>query len=67
MPRRPERLGPQGVLLLNTSLTVEDGKPQSHAGRGWEQLTDALARAVRRSRSRSSSCCGARRRSASAR
>ena len=32
----------QGVLLLNTSLTVEDGLPQSHAGRGWEALTDAL-------------------------
>ncbi len=32
----------QGVLLLNTSLTVEDGQPQSHAGRGWEALTDAL-------------------------
>jgi uracil-DNA glycosylase len=32
----------QGVLLLNTVLTVEDGQPQSHANRGWEQLTDAL-------------------------
>lgn len=32
----------QGVLLLNTVLTVEDGTPLSHAGRGWEQLTDAL-------------------------
>ena len=32
----------QGVLLLNTVLTVEDGAPQSHAGRGWELLTDAL-------------------------
>ncbi len=32
----------QGVLLLNTSLTVEDGQPASHARRGWEQLTDAL-------------------------
>ena len=32
----------QGVLLLNTVLTVEDGQPQSHAGRGWEALTDAL-------------------------
>jgi uracil-DNA glycosylase len=32
----------QGVLLLNTALTVEDGLPQSHAGRGWEALTDAL-------------------------
>lgn len=32
----------QGVLLLNSALTVEDGAPQSHAGRGWEPLTDAL-------------------------
>lgn len=32
----------QGVLLLNAALTVEDGAPQSHAGRGWEPLTDAL-------------------------
>lgn len=34
----------QGVLLLNTCLTVEDGLPASHAGRGWEALTDALIR-----------------------
>lgn len=32
----------RGVLLLNTSLTVENGQPASHAKRGWEQLTDAL-------------------------
>jgi uracil-DNA glycosylase len=32
----------QGVLLLNSALTVEDGAPQSHAARGWELLTDAL-------------------------
>ncbi len=32
----------QGVLLLNSALTVEDGAPQSHAGHGWESLTDAL-------------------------
>lgn len=32
----------QGVLLLNSALTVEDGAPQSHANRGWESLTDAL-------------------------
>lgn len=32
----------QGVLLLNASLTVEDGQPGSHARRGWEELTDAL-------------------------
>ena len=32
----------QGVLLLNTCLTVEDGLPASHAKLGWEGLTDAL-------------------------
>lgn len=32
----------QGVLLLNACLTVEDGQPASHAGRGWEALTDRL-------------------------
>ncbi len=32
----------QGVLLLNTTLTVEDGKPASHQGRGWEEFTDAI-------------------------
>lgn len=32
----------RGVLLLNTSLTVEDGQPASHAKKGWESLTDAL-------------------------
>jgi len=36
----------QGVLLLNTSLTVEDAQPASHAGRGWESLTDALIETV---------------------
>ncbi len=36
----------QGVLLLNTCLTVEDGQPASHAGRGWEVLTDQIIRAV---------------------
>ena len=32
----------QGVLLLNTSLTVEDGQPGSHSKLGWQALTDAL-------------------------
>jgi uracil-DNA glycosylase len=32
----------QGVLLLNTCLTVEDGQAGSHARKGWEALTDAL-------------------------
>ena len=36
----------QGVLLLNTILTVEDGKPLSHANKGWEQVTDAIIKNV---------------------
>lgn len=32
----------QGVLLLNTVLTVEAGRPQSHAGLGWEIFTDSV-------------------------
>ena len=36
----------QGVLLLNTALTVEAGKAGSHAGKGWDALTDAALRAV---------------------
>lgn len=36
----------RGVLLLNTTLSVEDGQAASHAKRGWEALTDALVQAV---------------------
>ena len=36
----------QGVLLLNTVLTVEAGQAASHQRRGWELLTDAAIRAV---------------------
>ena len=36
----------QGVLLLNTCLTVEAGKAGSHAGKGWEAITDAAVAAV---------------------
>jgi uracil-DNA glycosylase len=36
----------QGVLLLNTSLTVEAAKAGSHAGKGWEAITDAAVAAV---------------------
>ncbi|MBR1393613.1 MAG: uracil-DNA glycosylase [Ruminococcus sp.] len=32
----------RGVLLLNTTLTVREGRPMSHKGQGWEQLTDAI-------------------------
>ena len=38
----------QGVLLLNTCLTVEDGQPAAHARQGWEALTDALIEATAR-------------------
>ena len=34
----------QGVLLMNTVLTVEDGKPNSHKDKGWEIFTDAVIR-----------------------
>lgn len=36
----------QGVLLLNSSLTVREHCPKSHAGLGWEKLTDAAVRAL---------------------
>ena len=37
-----KRLATQGVLLLNSTLTVEAGKPGSHQGMGWEQFSDAV-------------------------
>lgn len=36
----------QGVLLLNSCLTVRQGLPLSHQGMGWERLTDAILRAI---------------------
>lgn len=36
----------QGVLLLNATLTVRAHAAASHTGRGWEQFTDAVIRAV---------------------
>lgn len=36
----------QGVLLLNTSLTVREGKAGSHAKKGWETITDQIIRTV---------------------
>ena len=36
----------QGVLLLNAVLTVREGEPNSHKGKGWERFTDAVIRAV---------------------
>ena len=37
-----EKWGKQGVLLLNSILTVEKSKPGSHANRGWEVFTDKI-------------------------
>ena len=36
----------QGVLLLNTVLTVRRGEANSHQGRGWEQFTDRIIQAL---------------------
>lgn len=36
----------QGVLLLNTTLTVREGEAGSHVGHGWETFTDAVISAV---------------------
>ncbi len=36
----------QGVLLLNSVLSVREGEPNSHANMGWEPITDAILRAV---------------------
>ena len=36
----------QGVLMLNTCLTVREGQPGSHQNMGWEEFTDAAIRAV---------------------
>ena len=49
--RRPghgflEHWARQGVLLLNSVLTVEMGMAASHQGKGWERFTDAIVRAV---------------------
>ncbi len=41
-----ERWAKQGVLLLNSVLTVEAGKAASHQGKGWEKFTDAVVRVV---------------------
>ena len=41
-----EKWARQGVLMLNTVLTVRAHQPGSHQGRGWEQFTDAIIQAV---------------------
>ena len=41
-----DRWAEQGVLLLNAVLTVREHEAASHAGRGWEQFTDAVVRRI---------------------
>lgn len=41
-----EKWAKQGVLMLNTVLTVRAHKPNSHQGKGWEYFTDAIIEAV---------------------
>jgi uracil-DNA glycosylase len=36
----------QGVFLLNSVLTVEEGRPGSHSNRGWEKFTDAVIQKI---------------------
>ena len=40
------RWAERGVLLLNAALTVAEGQPASHQGKGWEEITDAAVDAV---------------------
>ncbi|MDX2360906.1 MAG: uracil-DNA glycosylase [Crocinitomicaceae bacterium] len=40
----------QGVLLLNATLTVKEGTPESHAGKGWEMFTDAVIQQLNESK-----------------
>ena len=48
MSGRPnlEKWAKQGVLLLNTALTVLAGSPASHSRIGWQEFTDAVIRTV---------------------
>jgi uracil-DNA glycosylase len=41
-----EHWAKQGVLLLNTVLTVRSGAPKSHANKGWDLFTDAVIRTL---------------------
>ncbi|CAK5273294.1 unnamed protein product [Mycena citricolor] len=43
-----DRWAEQGVLLLNAVLTVRATRATSHAGKGWEQFTDAVVQAIAR-------------------
>ena len=44
------RWATQGVLMLNSVLTVSAGKPASHSGKGWEEFTDAVIQSLNTNR-----------------
>jgi uracil-DNA glycosylase len=48
MPAHGELTGwsKQGILMLNTTLTVRDGEPKSHAKKGWEKFTNSIIRLI---------------------
>lgn len=48
MPASPDlsSWAKQGILLLNTTLTVQSGKPMSHKDHGWETFTDAIIQKI---------------------
>ncbi len=45
-----EKWSKQGVLLLNSILTVEQSSPGSHANKGWESFTDQILRSLNSSK-----------------
>ena len=45
-----ENWAKDGVLLLNSCLTVSDGQAAAHAGKGWEKFTDAVIDKLNRNR-----------------
>lgn len=47
-----EKWAGEGVLLLNTVLSVEEGRAFSHRGRGWEEFTDAVIQVLARTADR---------------
>ncbi len=45
-PRLPAKLGRPGVLMLNTTMTVERANANAHAGKGWQFFTDRIIEVV---------------------
>ena len=52
------RWSEQGVLLLNTTLSVRAGEPESHKGLGWQTITDRIISVVAASEQPTAFCSG---------